>query len=263
MWFDVSEKINSKKSGLQIPTTRYIMVKYFFYVFTIMVFTISCKCRDEKQIVVYRMIDNKKIEKLMYKDFSKVYSIGYSSNGWQIVDSTAYLEENKLCYSCYFLEIPNEYIDKINIDNFDSFPRNYDYRYFKCEDPHVMNLIDSLGLSYTYLSETESLLRYIKSDLDSEINYNSDYFVYEFSIKDSIYNTAIINSFPPDIKLLKFGFEKQKGFIVSDYFEFEHGFYAQRRYKYKNNILDTVFIKVSNNMENITRAWEERFVIVR
>lgn len=238
------------------------MIKYIIYAFTILMFATSCKGEDKKQFVVYRMKYDTKIEKTIYKECSKVYSISYSSNGWQIGDSTVYSDTNQLCYSFYSLEIPQKYFNIINKDNYDSLPRNYEYRYSECSEPHILNLRDSLGLSYTYLSSTESLLRYIKTDFDDKINYIVDDFNYKFSIKDGVSNTAIIYSVPPDAHLLEFGFKKQNGLIISDYFKFEQGLYAQRKYTYKDNVLDTVYIEVRNNLENRILTWEEHFEVV-
>lgn len=236
------------------------MVKYIIYTITILIFAVCCKDRDEKEFVVYRMKYNSKIEKTFYKGSSKLYSISYSGNGWQIGDSTSYSDSNQLCYKSYFNNIPKEYFEIMNKDNFDSLPRNYEYRYSKCSEPHILNFRDSLGLSYIYLSSTESLIRYIKRDFDNKINYNIDEFKYKFSINDSVSNPAIISSFPPDLYLLEFGFKKENDLIISDYFEFEQGFYAQRKYTYRNNVLDTVFIQVRNSNENRILTWKEHFV---
>jgi hypothetical protein len=185
--------------------------------------------------------ENYTCQKLSFEGENLVYKINYSYNGWQIIDSIAYLNEGgKDCIKSFqpIYDVENRTIKSYELLNVDCNQKNVS----------LININDKYGLSKEYL---KSLLFLLSRHPEK----NND----EYSFRDGIIPSLFTEYGIPFNEILSvFSFKKEGDVLQYDSFVYE-SFVLTRNYVYEHGFLKQVGIVVKNRNEKILHQFIETF----
>ncbi len=223
----------------------------FKLVFTYLLVAVAhIGCSQEKAIVLKKCLSestesfpskNYTCQKLSFVNQVLNYKVNYSFNGWQIIDSIAYQNDNGMhCVKSFqpVYDIENRIIKSYVLLNVD------------CNQTNVLfnEIKDKYGLSREYLANLEFLLS--KKPEKHEKRYQ-----FKGGIIPSLFTQYGI---PNDGLLQAFSFKIEDNMIKSDSFMYEN-LTLSRNYKYESGLLKEVKIFVKDREGNTLSQFKEVF----
>jgi hypothetical protein len=207
-------------------------------------------CSQQKEIILKKCFSestesfpskNYTCQKLSFEGENLVYKINYSYNGWQIIDSIAYLNEGgKDCIKSFqpIYDVENRTVKSYELLNVDCNQKIVSFN----------NINDKYGLSKEYLGSIQSLL-------SKHPEKNNDEYKFKEGIIPSLFTQYGI---PYNEPLSAFTFKIEGDVLQDDSFVYE-SFILTRNYEYENELLKQVKIVVKDRSERIISQFTETF----
>lgn len=219
----------------------------FIYIFAL---ASLVACSQQNEIIQKRCFSestesfpskNYTCQKLFFEDENLIYKLNYSSNGWQIIDSIAYLNERgedsiKSFQPIY--DVENRTIKSYELLNVDLSQKNVLFN----------NIGDKYGLSKEYLESIQFLLSKYPEK-------NNDTYKFKDTIIPSLFTQYGI---PYSESLSTFTFKIQDDMLQNDLFVYD-SFVLTRNYEYENRLLKQVKIVVKDRSEKVISQFIETF----
>lgn len=207
-------------------------------------------CSQQKEVIIKKCITeptesfpskNYACQKLSFEGHNLIYKINYSSNGWQIIDSIAYLNEGeKYCIKSFqpIYDVENRIVKSYELLNVDCNQTNESFN----------NINDEFDLSREYLESIQFLL-------SKNPEKNNDVYNFKNGIIPSLFTQYGI---PYNETLSAFTFMIKDNVLQEDSFVYE-SFVLVRNYEYENGLLKKVRIKVKDRGKRIIYQFTEIF----